>query len=90
MMEQNLSHIFLSLWRARRCINEIFFFFFYLKVRNFSEFGHDTEILLGNMDFAVISVYLDNLLIIYFVVFQLPLRVEKKATAQNKATKCWF
>ena len=55
------------------------------EVHNFGEFGHNTEIVSGNMDFAVISVYSDNLLIVYFGKMSLPLRVEKKSNAQGNA-----
>ena len=52
------------------------------EVHNFGEFGHNTEIVNGNMDFAVILVYSYNLLVVYFVLNSLPLRVEKKSNAR--------
>ena len=42
------------------------------------------------MDFAVISVYSDNLLVVYFGPISLPLRVEKKSSVQGNAINGWF
>ena len=55
------------------------------EVNNFNELGHDTEIVSNSMDFAVISMYSDNLLIFYFALNPASLRVKKKSISQRNA-----
>ena len=54
---------------------------------NFSELGDETEIVSSNMDFAVILIYSDNLLVAQFVLLSMTLRVEKKSISQRNAIK---